>query len=159
MQELRNYIFSIIVAALICGTVSGLTQNFQGKQAIRLLAGVLLASTLLKPVLTIKNWKFPQWDALSQNASDYVTEGKNAARSSWEDIIKEKTEAYILDKAAELGLTIQAEVRLDKQGIPVGVQLCGKVTADLKSKLETYIDEQIGITKENQIWTGQMPNP
>ena len=69
-------------------------------------------------------------------------------------IIQEKTEAYILDKAGQLGLQLQAEVSVSEteEPVPWAVVLSGEVKPDQKRRLEAILEQELGIARENQQW-------
>ena len=69
--------------------------------------------------------------------------------------IKERTQSYILDKAQSLNAVLDVEVTLSDDEIPVPVKVCitGKVSPYARGRLENLIIEDLGIEKENQIWT------
>lgn len=152
---MKNYILSIVV----CGIVSSITcalfdeKNSTGK-VVRILAGILMTVTLLAPVKTFSfNRVLKYFDDLSINASTYTEEGKNTAQTKIDDIIKERAEAYILDKAKSMGLDVAVEVELnDNNSVPCGIMITGKVAPYEKGVLRNYIEENLGISKENQQW-------
>jgi hypothetical protein len=69
--------------------------------------------------------------------------------------IKARSEAYILDKAAELALSVEVEVTLsnDEIPLPVSVRVSGKASNYAKSRLQAIITQDLGINKEHQVWT------
>ena len=71
-------------------------------------------------------------------------------------IIKTETEAYILDKAAQFDLQLDVQVALtdDVMPVPESVQLTGSVSPYVKSRLQILISNDLGIPKEQQLWTG-----
>lgn len=94
------------------------------------------------------------WDGLSLDAQKYVTEGTAAAQNQMADIIKSQSEAYILDKANRMGLQIAVEVELDgyNGNIPCGVVISGNVSPYAREQLGSYMEDSLGIAKENQQW-------
>jgi hypothetical protein len=60
-----------------------------------------------------------------------------------------------LDKAQALNTALEVEVTLsdDEIPIPVKVRLSGKVSPYAKGRLQQIISEELGIERENQIWT------
>ena len=73
-------------------------------------------------------------------------------------IIKSKTEAYILDKAHELGLDVSADVTVEMESAypyPAFVQITGAFTPQQQETLTRYIEENLAIGKERQIWTNE----
>lgn len=75
-------------------------------------------------------------------------ESRNAIAAS----IKAQTEAYILDKAAELGASVQAEVSVNADLRPDGAVLTGNVSPYVKSRLSALLETQLGIAKEALVW-------
>ena len=71
-------------------------------------------------------------------------------------IIKGETEAYILDKAASLGVELEVDVLLEDMYpmAPKTVRLSGSVSPYVRNRLQNIIAEELGISKENQIWIG-----
>lgn len=157
MDWLGQYVLSVSAAALICGIVTGLTETTPAKGIIRLMCGLALAIQILSPLGDLDIQALEEF-ALSYEADGFeaAAMGENMARASAEDIIKAKTEAYILDKAAAVNATITADVTLCQDGlpVPVSVSLRGSVPPYARKALEDYIQKELGIPKENQLWTG-----
>lgn len=150
-----SYVLSVIAAALISGIVLSFLPEGPARQILRLLCGVFLAATALMPLSRIS------CPDLSGMVSDYYSDGlKEAqagaqmARKETHERIKAETEAYIRNKAGQLGADIRPEVQLGEDGQPVGVQIDGTADKSQKQVLENWIKQTLGITKEKQIWTG-----
>lgn len=77
-------------------------------------------------------------------------EGDNALRR----IIKEQSEAYILDKASQLGLCLEVRVDVSEDDVPIPdrVFMRGGASAYSKMALELYVQENLGIPRERQQW-------
>ena len=72
------------------------------------------------------------------------------------EIIKERCEAYILDKATAMGLTLEVEIQLSGDQTypyPVGVTLRGQVSESERSTLSNMIAQELGIPEERQAWS------
>ena len=92
------------------------------------------------------------------DAADAVAaEGEKTAEEAMGTIIKEETEAYILDKAKALNAQIQVEVILDQSEIPVphSVRIFGEPTRAQREILEEFLESQLNIPKERQQWIGR----
>ena len=77
-------------------------------------------------------------------------------REALSAIIKSKTEAYIWDKAQELGLSVSVDVAIEEDGAypyPAAVQISGQFTEMQRQNLARYIEENLAIGKERQTWT------
>lgn len=156
MQDVGNYVLHIITAAII----SALATRFLGDSgvfgsAIKLLSGMFMILAVVAP------WTDLRLDILSQMAGDidleaaYVTaEGENSAQEAMSQIISTRTQAYILDKANELGAELTVAVFLTDEAppVPFGVQLTGKISPYNKTILSNWLDKNLGITPEEQIW-------
>ena len=106
MEALRQYVISVVAAAMLCGIVVRLFPNGSGKQMGKLICGLFLAYTVLSPISRVDFSKLPDFSLrYMDDAEDAAAMGENLARDSMADIIKEETEAYILDKAADLTRT------------------------------------------------------
>lgn len=157
MDGLRQYVISVTTAALICGIVSGLVKKGGAGELIRMLCGLMLAIVVLRPIGSLHPEAFgfglfpSSWEGESMAA-----QGEKIARQSMTDIIKSRTEAYILDKAAALEVSLAAKVTLSEDDIPVpvGVTLSGNLSPYARSQLTDVIAKDLGIPKENQLWTG-----
>ena len=146
----------IVAAAMVCAAVRSLLSK---KSAIgritTLISGILMAITILAPIGTITFSGISDfWEDLSSDADYYVQEGISLIEKQEVDIIKSQSEAYILDKANRMGLQIAVEVELDEhnRNIPCGVVITGNISPYGQTQLGSYIEDTLGIAKENQIW-------
>ena len=88
------------------------------------------------------------------DAEDAAAMGENLARDSMADIIKEETEAYILDKAADLHANLHVEVTVGEDNLPTAVTLSGEASPYARRQIQAIIANDLGIAKENQKWIG-----
>ena len=72
------------------------------------------------------------------------------------EIITDKTCAYILDKAETLRAQLTVQVILSDEELPVPerIYLTGQASPYARSMLQRLIEEELGVPKERQIWTG-----
>ena len=80
--------------------------------------------------------------------------GENLARDSMADIIKEETEAYILDKAADLHANLRVEVAVGEDNLPAAFTISGEASPYARRQIQAMIANDLGISKENQKWIG-----
>ena len=155
MEGLRQYVISVAAAALICGIVSGMVQNGAAKELVRLLCGLFLAVTALHPLVKLDLSNLGEFALpYTQEAESVAAMGENMARESMADIIKAESEAYILDKAAELNAEITAQITVGDYQAPTAAKLSGEVSPYARQRLEKILESDLGIAKENQLWTG-----
>ena len=156
MDWIRQYIISLIAASMICAVMATWLGN-KGVFGviIKLISGVFMTITLLSPItkLHIPDITF-SFSEITADAQTYAQEGYLNASDAVLDIIKEQTEAYILDKATSMELNLQVEVTLSETDPhkPESVVLKGRVSPYAKLQLTQFLMDQLGIAKENQVW-------
>ena len=76
------------------------------------------------------------------------------AKDAAGEIIKARTQAYILDKARSLDVALTVEVFLDDATIPApcGVRIEGAISPYAKKVLSQMMKDDLGIPPEEQIW-------
>lgn len=156
MDGIRDYLLAISAAAILCGIVSRLLGKKGTPAAIgKMLCGVFLALAVMQPLSRFRPgiWEEFSFD-MEQTAAQAVEKGQVETKKAVAKIIKERCEAYILEKAAQMQTKLTVEVFLSDDNIPVpnGVRLQGAVSPAAKSRLQTLISEELGIPKEKQIW-------
>lgn len=156
MGSVGQYVISIMAAALICAIAMKL---LEGKGAAgqvgKILCGIFLLFSVLKPLSAVRIYD-NDWgiSGLYQEAENVVSQGEDSSRDCLEEIIKNQLEAYILDKASQYNARLRVEVLLSKENIPtpVSVTLLGTASPYAKKQLETMLQEDLGIKKEDQKW-------
>ena len=153
MQRIGAYFIGIAAAAMAVSLAEACLRRGALRRAVRLAGGVVLSLTVLGPLVRLTLDSFGQYIAGVQLEEDARRTGVEVRRSELLcRIIQEKTEAYILDKAGELGLevTVRVETRTEGNGIPVpwSAELTGSWSQALASALET----ELGIPAERQVW-------
>ena len=156
MVHMRQYLLTVIAAAVICTIVRALTHNKGASAAIvNLITAVFLLITVISPW---KNWSF---SAITEHIKDYsdsaetiVNNGVAAAQTETAAIIKRQTEAYIVDKARSLGVYLQADVTISDTSMaqPEAVTITANTSPYLKQKISSYISTDLGIPEANQLW-------
>ncbi len=157
MTSLRNYLISVVIAALICGILSGLAgKKSQQQGLIRLLCGIFLSLTVIKPLMNVQLEEITLYtQSVTMDAQGAVAYGEAIAANQKSEIIKQRTEAYILDKATSLGASLDVSVSLDEGGsIPQRVTLSGSIAPLAKKRLMQIIAQDLGIAEEDQTWIG-----
>lgn len=155
MEGLRQYAISVVAAAIICSILTRLASQDSVKGLIRLLSGLILTIVVIRPIVQMELPSLKEITLPQMSDADFaVEEGKELAQDSMQDIMKSTCEAYILNKASELGADIHVNVSVNSQHIPFAAKIMGEVTSDIRKQLERTLEEDLGITKENQSWTG-----
>ena len=158
MEQIREYLIGVTVAAILCGIVTSISgeKGFLGS-VMKLLTGLLMALALVSPWVTISlNNLFGWTEDIQTNAGSITQEGQSSGEETYRRVIKERLEAYILDEARELGADLSVAVTLSQEGtpVPVAAELTGNVSPYLKQRLTLFLSSELGIEKEDQIWLG-----
>ena len=153
MEGLRQYVFSVASGAILSGLVTGMMPKGACQKLLRLICGVFLTLLVIRPMLNLDLGSIVRelTGFGSRDGEAAAAFGEEMARDSMAAYIKRETEAYILDKARELGITADVEVTLGKDDlqIPVAAVIRGNVPAALRTRMERLIWENLGIAKEN----------
>ena len=154
MQFLRQWLLGIVSCALLVSFCEQLTPSGALRKLVCFTGGLLLIISILQPVTHLDLDVLPlDLDTYREAMAQAHIELENEHSSALADGIAARTGAYIEDKAEEeLGLTVRALVETEIVGgtpLPVSVTLCGTEDAALAE----YIETQLGIAKEKQVWT------
>lgn len=155
MEFLRSYAAAVTVWAVLCAVLLSITPRGSHHTLLRFLWGLAFAIVLIRP-LTDRKWK---WDP--RVLSDAVSYGKQQARlgtdlsrDALRQGISRRLEEYILEKADLLGARLSVTVILGEDNLPEALELHGSWDHETKEELSRLIEKDLGIAKENQLWTG-----
>lgn len=158
MEQLKEYVVSVVAAAIIVGIITGLLHKKDlSALLIRMIGGLFLAFTVVRPVVAMDIVDIGSYiAAFSESGADAAAQGENLADETYRLYIKSETEAYILDKADALGAQLEVEVTLDDGDIPIptGIRIEGSVSPYAKACLREMLVRDLGILEENQLWIG-----
>ncbi len=151
-----QYVMSLLCACLICAILAGAMPEGYRK-LLRLIGGALIAMTLIRPISALN-----VEDAVSsllpgaEDAASFIQEGETMAYRAATERIEEALGAYILTKANALGADIRVELEMtdDLPPVPRSVTIRGSVSADVIRQLSQMLEQELGIAKEDQRWTG-----
>ena len=153
MEAVRAWLTSVVLVSVLLSAAQSLIPPGTVRKAAGFTGGLILLLVLLRPVLGADlehlELDFDHYQAAVEERQEELADTQTEAMAS---IIAEQTEAYILDKAGELGLevTVRVETRTEGNGIPVpwSAELTGSWSQALASALET----ELGIPAERQVW-------
>ena len=156
MDGIREYLIQVTAAGLICGVVNTLVGKKGSVAAsVRVMTVILMVVTIASPLVKLRLTGISDFlNEIRFDGSLYAQQGSQASKDAVSDIIKERTEAYILDKAASLGADIRVELALsqDELPVPVSVTIYGAVSPVGKRRLQEVIRDELGIPLEAQKW-------
>ena len=156
MEAIKTYLLSACGAAFLCAVLNGFWSKKSYGAIGKLMSGLFLALTILQPLgkmeVSFRDDWFLRWELESQKA---VQTGKEESISALHQIIKDNTAAYILQRAQNYSAQISVDVVLAQEDMPIPekVYICGNIAPYAKQLLQEMIENDLGIPKENQIWT------
>ena len=111
IEGARTWLLGVVLTALAGGLARQLAPKGKEQSMVRLVSGLLLALAILRPLAG------NGWDGLEIPAGGFSLQSREQAeiyrknqRDALSAIIAGKTEAYILDKANQLGLDCTVRV-------------------------------------------------
>lgn len=154
MDGISGYILSLVCTAILCGLIALLFDNQSPiSGVVKLVLGIIMTIVVLKPVIQENVFSLETYfEGLSNDGAWAVTAGSNYAKSLQEEIIKERTETYILDKASQLGADITVDVSLDESNLPIAACFSGQISPYVKEQLEDFMSKQLAIQEECLSW-------
>lgn len=157
MENIRDYLIGIMAAAIICGGVNLLLDN-KGTMGVvvKLMSGLLMILAVVGPWTSISLDNLIGWtNDISADGSSVIADADAAAKEAYREGIKQRVATYVLEKAAHLECNLEIDVTLTEDAVarPVGIILVGNVSPYAKSVLSNMIAEELGIAREEQIWT------
>ena len=156
MSLLRDWILSLSGAAVFCAVMTEICPKGTVKKVVHTLCGMVMALALLSPLMELDLGSY------SLNLARYRAEGekivaggKNMAETYSRTIIEEQCSAYILDKAAALGVGVESagvSLRWSREGFwyPESCDIKGEYSPALSSAIEA----ELGIAPGSQKWSG-----
>ena len=148
---MKAYAMTVICAAFALSILSALAPEGPGKETRRLAGTIFLVLTVLAP---LGRSRLPVLDltALTREGERAAQVGKAQYGAAYSAGISERLEAYILIKAAALGLEPQVRVSLDPEGLPQWVELTADAEPQIREVLTEQLAGELGLKREDVIW-------
>ena len=148
---MKAYALTVICAAFLLSILSALAPEGPGKGTRRLAGTIFLVLTVLAP---LGRSRLPVLDltALTREGERAAQVGKAQYGAAYSAGITERLEAYILTKAASLGLEPQVRVALDPEGVPKWVELTADAEPQIREALTEQLVRELGLKREDVIW-------
>lgn len=160
MEFAGEWVRAIAGAALICAAATALTPKGKVKNVLKPICGIVLIIAMINPIVK------QDLPAMSLDISDYRKRADEIIGSSEEKqdnlsrtIIENELEAYILDKAQSLDMSLDSVEVLAKWGdegcwYPYEVKLNANIPQMEQKLISNSIEAELGIPKERQYWSG-----
>ena len=156
MNHIQTVLFRVVAAALAFSLISVIPLKRGVRRVLNAACGALLLLILLGPVLKLRGINPVDLMKRFRTENSLIDEALQDSRNQTRALITEQTTAYILDKAADLGAQVRAEVTLaalsEHYQYPYAVHITGRWTGAQRQALSEYISQTLGIPPERQTW-------
>ena len=154
MDGLKNYLIAVCSAAILSAILKQLIgKSKMSSGTVNLLSGLFVAICIISPWKDFSLQDLEIYNPLhTQLGQSYVETGKRITQNQIDAIISEKIESYILEKTNQLHLQVEVRVELAEDGVPFKSIVSGKLSPEEKKTLSAFLEKEIGIQKEMQIW-------
>lgn len=157
MGAVRGWLLAVITVSLLCAVADALMPAGAVKRVGRLVCGLVLMGAILSPIARLDVEGSQRWlDNYLSSVRSREAELEDTVNSQMKLIIEREYAAYILDKAAQLGLecTVRVECELSEDGLylPLRTEVAGLRTAGAQEKLIRIISEDLGVPAQSQIY-------
>ena len=154
-EILRNWILGLAGAAVFCVLCSAVTPDGSVKRVQKMLCGVVMTLALLSPIkgLDMSGYSL-NLARCRQQAEEIGATAQEISDSLSRTFIEERCAAYILDKARLLGSepgAVRVTARWSSEGVWYPAE--AEIEAQYDRRLSDKIEEELGITAQNQHWS------
>ena len=156
MENIRQYIFSLVCMAILCGIVPEFFEsNSTRKKLLKFVTGLIMMIVVITPLIRKEKPEF-QWQMgeFRNEVQHALSAGQEQADGMLRQIISQQTQAYILDKATSMGAELSAEVMLsdDEMPTPESVVLTGTASPYLRTQVTNMIVTDLAVSEDKIQW-------
>ena len=156
MDQLRQYILRVVIAAVLCGIcVSLLGEKGTVGAMGKLVTGLVLALVMAAPFTHLSGFHFFDYlEDLQYQANVHTGKGQAMAKTELNSVIKSRVEEYIRDEAENIGASVEvsAEISLEVSLQIRRITLRGAVSPLHRQKIQAMILSDLNVAKEQLKW-------
>lgn len=155
---LRIWILKLVGTAMVSACAVALCPEGRAKRAVKLACGAASVIALLSITADFDLDQYASYLAQYRTRAESITRrAENDANAMTRFSIEKECEAYILDKASDLGITdieVSVVCAWDDGGMwyPVRAELSGNISEEAQINLGRYLETELGIPAEKQMW-------
>lgn len=163
IEAFQNYLLRLVICGAFCAVLRSTLPGGIAKQVISVTCGLLLILVAIAPLKELDLDKLAQSISRFEITMDAEKSGILVDNQELiSDIIKEKTETYIWDKAESAGMRpkeITAEINCDgAYPYPEKIRITGEYTTVQQQQISSWITAEFAVAKEHQEWTWTKTN-
>ena len=156
MGAIKDYLITVVITSVICSiALKFIPSKNPAQPIIKSICTIILITVMISPLINTEITDVSTYiESFDAEAKTLTDDGQMQANTAAAAIILEKTEAYIMDKAAQHGVQIHVTVDISQKGslVPDSVTIEGDVPPYTKLVLQNLIADELGIPKEAQEW-------
>lgn len=154
IAAVRTWLTAVAAVSLLLSVVQYITPKGTLRDTASFIGGLLLLLVLLQPV---RKAALPDDVRMGlaeyeKQVETYRTKLEEERKKELGTLIESETEAYILDKAARMGLTVRIKVGTEENSEGVPVPVSAELTGTPSRELSRWIEAELGIPVERQVW-------
>ena len=155
LDVVRGWILSLTGTALLASAALALAPEGGVKRVLKMLCGFALMAALLSLVTDLDTGGIAVALARYRDKADSLTQSAvSAGADQTRFIIERECEAYILDKATELGVQLRGvEVTVQWSADGFWYPAKAEIEGDESTELARIVEADLGISRTNQIWS------
>lgn len=155
MSMIQEWLLRMVAISMVCGVADSIMPKGSIKQVGKLVCGLVMLWVLLSPIAEQgldagTDWLLHYQTQLDQTAQDLEQQMEEKRKV----LIEENCAAYIVDKAAELGMSCTARVmcQMGEEGLylPQKAEITGNCSDVVQSRLTQILEEDLGIPADQQ---------
>ncbi len=157
MDGVRSWLLAMIFAAVLCALAKELMPAGPVKRVGGLVCGMVLLAVMLSPLVQLNPAAGQAWlEGWRSGLEQQEAALRQQVNEGVKPIIEQEFAAYIVDKAAEMGLNCTARVscRAEENGLylPDRTEVAGPLSQEERGRLSQLIQEELGVPADRQAY-------
>lgn len=157
MIRIRKYLLSVAAASLLTSLLPALLPKGKIQKVESFIGSLVLILTILSPVVKLNASSIRKaMESYQIDLQDTQRGIEKKSRGALEELISQRCEEYIWDKAAQMGLQLEIEITVGENSdipVPVSASMVGVCSQEDQAVLSKILEEELGIPRNKQEWS------
>ena len=157
MIRIRKYLLSVAAASLLTSLLPALLPKGKIQKVESFIGSLVLILTILSPVVKLNASSIRKaMESYQIDLQDTQRGIEKKSRGVLEELISQRCEEYIWDKAAQMGLQLEIEITVGENSdipVPVSASMVGVCSQEDQAVLSKTLEEKLGIPRNKQEWS------
>lgn len=157
MIRIRKYLLSVAAASLLTSLLPALLPKGKIQKVESFIGSLVLILTILSPVVKLNASSIRKaMESYQIDLQDTQRGIEKKSRGALEELISQRCEEYIWDKAAQMGLQLEIEITVGGNSdipVPVSASMVGVCSQEDQAVLSKILEEELGIPRNKQEWS------